>query len=275
MFMNSITSIIKRYPQETFWGIAWAVWFLGWYLASIFPSDLWIFVMYSPFLTGVLVTAIADGREGLKSFFSRMVRWRVGIQWYAVALFLPVVLNLAAAGLNFLSGARILADYQMPAWTDLVAMFLFPAFFLISLGEEPGFRGFALPRLLVRHTAITAALILGVLHAIWHIPVFYFNGDPPLIAVIVIAGAVLNTWLFNHTNGSVLLAMLLHASIHLMTGIFGPLFTGADAERYLVMQAIVFVALAVLLPIVAGRELGRKTDTARPTVAGDQAVVVK
>ena len=273
--MNPITSFIKRYPLGTFWGVAWAVWFLGWYLATIFPSDLWIFIMYSPFLTGVLVTAFADGREGLKTFFSRIVRWRVGIQWYAVALFLPVVLRLAAAGLNVLSGAAAPINIQLPGWTDLLAMFLFPAFFLISLGEEPGFRGFALPRLLASRSAITASLILGVLHAIWHIPLFIFGGDPPLIAVIVIAGAVLNTWLFIKTNGSVLLAMLLHASLHTMTGIFNPLFTGADAERHLIMQAVVFVALAVLLPILTGRELGRKTETARRMMVADKPLTVK
>jgi len=272
--MNPITTFVKRYPLAVFWGIAWAVWFLGWTLAALFPSDLWTVIMYSPFLTGVLVTAIAEGRDGLKTFFSRMVRWRVGIQWYAVALFLPVVLRLAAAGLTVAAGAAVPANIQLPAWTDLLASFLFPAFFLIALGEEPGFRGFALPRLLVGRSALSASLILGVLHAIWHLPLFVFNSDPPLIAVIVIAGAVLNTWLFLHTNGSVLLAMLLHASIHLMVGVFNPLFTGADAQMHLIMQAVVFVALAILLPLLAGRELGRKPETT-PAIATDQPVVAK
>lgn len=270
--MNPIASFIKRNPQLTFWGLAWIVWFLGWYLASLFPSDLWIFVLYSPFLIAVLVTVIADGRTGLKTFFSRMVRWRVGIQWYGVALLLPVLLRLAAAGLNVLMGAAMPAEVQLPPWTDLIAMFLFPSFFLIALGEEPGFRGFAMPRLLAGRSALSAALILGVLHAIWHIPLFIFGGDPPIIAVIVIAGAVLNTWLFINTNGSVLLAMLLHASINLMTEIFNPLFSGPDADSHLIMQAVVFVAMAVLLPILAGRELGRKPEAAqKPRVAGQPA----
>ena len=249
-------------------------WSLGWYLASLFPSDLWIFVIYSPFLIGVLVTGAADGRAGLKTFFSRMVRWRVGIQWYAVALFLPVVLRLAAAGLNILSGASLPDEIQLPPWTDLIMMFLFPSFFLIALGEEPGFRGFAMPRLLEGRSSLAAALILGVLHAIWHIPLFIFGGDPPLIAVIVIAGAVLNTWLFIKTDGSVLLAMLLHASIHLMTGIFNPLFTGPDAERHLLMQAVVFVMVAVLLPVLAGRELGRKPEVSKETQVTESPAAV-
>jgi membrane protease YdiL (CAAX protease family) len=151
---------------------------------------------------------------------------------------------------------------------------LFPSFFLIALGEEPGFRGFALPRLLVGRSALAASLILGVLHAIWHIPLFIFGSDPPIIAVMVISGAVINTWLFNNTRGSVFLAMLLHASINLMVGIFNPWFSGADAERHLVMQAVVFVAVAVLLPILTGKELGRKPEATRDTMTADQALAL-
>ncbi len=273
--MNPITSFIKRYPQAIFWGIAWSTWFFGWYMSSKYPSDLWFLFIYGPFLTGALVTAIADGRSGLKTFFSRMVRWRVGIKWYAVALFLPLVIRLAAFGLNILSGATMPTNIHLPTWNELIAAFLFPSFLLIALGEEPGFRGFALPRLLVGRSALAASLILGVLHAIWHIPLFIFGSDPPIIVVMVISGAVLNTWLFNNTNGSVLLAMLLHASIDLMVGIFNPLFSGADAERYLLMQAVVFVAIAVLLPILTGRELGRKPETTMETMIADQPLMAK
>jgi membrane protease YdiL (CAAX protease family) len=178
-----------------------------------------------------------------------------------------------AVGLNILAGASMPVNIQLPAWTDLIAGFLFPSFFLVALGEEPGFRGFALPRLLEGRSALSASLILGVLHAIWHIPVFIFGGDTPLIAVIVISGAVINTWLFNNTHGSVLLAMLLHASIDLMVGIFNPWFTGADAERYLWMLVVVFVAVAVLLPVLTGKELGRKPQAAMERMAADQPLV--
>ena len=273
--MNPITSFIKRYPQATFWALNWTTWTFAWYMGSKYPSDLWNFFLFGPFLTGVLVTAIADGRSGLRTFFGRMFRWRVGLRWYAVALFLPVVLRLAAAGLNILSGAVMPANIQLPPWPELLAGFLFPSLLFIALGEEPGFRGFALPRLLAGRSALSAALILGVLHAIWHIPLFIFGSDPPLIAAMVISGAVLNTWLFIHTNGSVLLAMLLHASINLMVDIFNPLFTGADAERHLIMQVVVFVAMAVLLPLLTGRELGRKPETAVRVVATDRPAVAK
>jgi uncharacterized protein len=278
--MSTITTFIKRYPQATFWLIAWASWFLGWFLFVMYPSDLWNLVIYTPFLTGILVTAIADGRPGLKTFFSRIVRWRVGIQWYAVALFTPVVLYLIAAGMNVLSGATIATNIQLPPMGDLITGIVIFSFLLVALGEEPGFRGFALPRLLVGRSAIAAALIFGVLHAIWHIPTF-LGGDLTGILttiLIILSGAVLNTWLFNHTNGSVFMAMLLHTSIDVVsgdTGLLRSLFSGADFERQAIWLAVVYVGMAILLPVLAGKELGRKPETAIDMMAKEQPALAR
>jgi membrane protease YdiL (CAAX protease family) len=278
--MSTITQFIKRYPQATFWFIAWASWFLGWFLAELYPSDLWNLIIYTPFLTGVLVTAIADGRSGLKTFFSRIVRWRVGLKWYAVALLTPPVLYLAAAGLNVLSGATISTNIQLPPMGDLIMGIVIFSFLLIALGEEPGFRGFALPRLLVGRPAIVAALIFGVLHAIWHIPTF-LGGDVTGILTtitIILSGAVLNTWLFNHTNGSVFMAMLLHTSIDAVSGDVGllkGLFSGADLERQAIWMAVAYAGMAILLPILIGKELGRKPETAIDMMATEQPAVAR
>lgn len=258
--MNSITAFIKRNPQATFWAITWSTFFVGAVLGG-----LWFLLIYSSFLAGILVTAITDGREGLKTYFSRIVRWRVGLKWYVVALLTPAVLYLAAAGLNVLSGAKIATNIQWPALSTILIAFVWPGFFGIALAEEPGFRGFALPRLLMGRSAIAAALILGVLHAIWHIPTF-LEGDATTVVstiLIVISGSVLNTWLFNHTNGSVLLAMLMHASIDVVSGDFGllkNLFAGPDLGSMVIWQAVVFVGIAILLPVVSGVELGRKRE---------------
>jgi membrane protease YdiL (CAAX protease family) len=258
-----------------FWGLNWATWTFAWYMGSMYPSDLWFFFLYVPFLSGVLLTAIIDGRSGLRAFFGRMFRWRVGLQWYAVALFLPLAIRLAAMGLNLLAGASLAAPLEWPGWATLLSSFLFPSLLLISLGEEPGFRGFALPRLLVGRSALSASLILGVLHAIWHIPLFVFGGETPLIFIIAICGGVLNTWLFNNTRGSVLINILLHASINTMVDIFNPLFAGADASRHLIMQTVVFVAIAVLLPILFGKELGRQPQAGTPAITAERSLAAK
>jgi membrane protease YdiL (CAAX protease family) len=272
--MNPITSFIKRYPQAVFWGIAYVLNWGGWILYMLFPSDLWQFLIWGVALGGLLVTAIVDGRGGLKEYLSRMVRWRVGIQWYAVALLLPLALRLAAFGLNLLTGAHMAASFQFPPLSDFLAAFLF-ILITISLGEEPGFRGFSLPRFMMARTAVMASLIVGVLHAIWHLPLFVFAGDPPIIFLFVIIGSFIFTWLFNNTKGSVLLVMLFHASVDAWTPIFNPLFTGAEAMRQTYLLIAVYGVVALLIVLLAGKELGRKPARLDSVGRADQPLAVE
>lgn len=269
--MNPISSFIKRYPQVVFWGIAYSIGSVGYILSRLYPNDLWILILWGIFLGGALVTAIADGRSGLKTYFSRLVRWRAGIQWYAIALLAPFALHLISIGLNLLSGAEMSAGFQFPDWSQVVAVYLF-SFFTIALGEEPGFRGFALPRLMSGRSAFAASLILGVLHAIWHLPLVIGGDEMISIFLNVIGGAVLITWIFNHTNGSVFLAMLLHASTDLTAALFNPVFSGTDAVMARLWLAGVFVAVAILLRILAGSELGRKPEAAKDMMPASQAL---
>jgi len=268
--MNPIISFIKRHPQISFWLMAWSSGYFAFIMNAKYPDGPWMFFLYGTFLGGALVTGIADGRGSLKEYFSRIVRWRVGIQWYAIALFTPLVLRLVAFGLNIAFGAEMVMEFHWPAGSELLLGFLWPSFLGIALAEESGFRGFALPRLLVGRSAFAASLILGVLHAIWHLPLFISGEDPIIVILIIISGAVLNTWLFNKTNGSVLIAMLLHASVDIMVGIFNPLFSGADAVRQTNLLAVAFVVMAILLPLLTGKELGRKPEAALDTMAADQ-----
>lgn len=265
--MNSITSFIKRYPQAVFWVIAWSTFFFGYFMYVRTGSDMWQFLILGPFLGGILVTGIADGRSGLKTYFSRIVRWRVNIKWYAVALFLPFILRLAAFGLTVASGAKTIVNPEW-AWGDIF-FDLIIVFFVISLGEEPGFRGFALPRLLNGRSALKASLILGVLHAIWHLPLFITGDESPIIILVIMAGAVLNTWLFNNTNGSVLLAMILHASVDFQVGLFKPLFAEADAVTHTYWLVAAYVATAVIITLVTGKNLSRKQESQTESVTAD------
>jgi membrane protease YdiL (CAAX protease family) len=272
--MNPITSFVKRHPQITFWGIVWSTNFFGWYMNSRNPSDLWLLFIYGSFFGGLLVTAIADGRSGLKTYFSRIVRWRVGVKWYLAAIFIPLALRFVAYGLNLLSGANLSANIQMPSWSDAIGEFLV-IFLIIALGEEPGFRGFALPRFLVGRSALMASLILGVLHAIWHLPNFLTGDDHPIVILIIISGAVINTWLFNHTNGSVFIAMVLHASVNTWLLFFNPLFSGTDEQMQTIWLAVAYTAFAILLPVLNGAELGRKREVRIGKVTTDQPIELK
>src|SRR5215217_8754118 len=145
----------------------------------------------------------------------RMVRWRVGLQWYAAALGLPIGVTLTAAAINvFLLGAQPTSSAaELGGWSSLI-----PTFFILLLipglggtWEEPGFRGYALPRLQIGRSTLYAGLILGVLWSFWHLPFFITGFDHWNESVQLIAWTVVFAWLYNNTQGSVLLAMLMHA----------------------------------------------------------------
>ena len=269
--MNPITAFIKRYPQMIFWGIAYLVGVAGYTLSRIYPSDFWPFVIWAIALGGALVTGIADGRAGLKAYLSRIVRFRASIQWYAIALLAPFVIAYIAYSLNILTGAEV--SGQLPALGDAAGLFLL--FFLTTALEEPGFRGFSLPRFMNSRTAFTASLIIGLLHAIWHLPLV-IGGEMPIVDLLhPLCGAFLFTWIFNHTNGSVFIAMLMHASNDVAGGFFGSVFSGSDASLYSIWQAGVFAVMAILLVLFAGRELGRKSDKPMRQVIAEQPIAVK
>lgn len=271
--MNSITSIIKRYPQAAFWVIAWSTFFFGYSMYLRTGNDAWQFLILATFLGGAFVSGIADGRKGLKTYFGRIVRWRVPIKWYAVAIGLPLVLRLAAFGVNIAAGAELVAN---PTWSvgDIVFELIL-VFFVVALGEEPAFRGFALVRLMKHNNALKASLILGLFHVIWHLPLFLSGDDSPMIIPIIMAGAILNTWLFNNTNGSVLLNMIMHTSVNLWVGIFNPFFSEADAANQTTWLMIAYIAAAVLITLISGKHLSRKGEiktgstTAEPQLAAN------
>lgn len=255
--MPAIATFVRRRPQATFWVIAYAISAGGYTLSRLYPSDAWVLVLWGIALAGALITWTADGAASLRTYLGRIVRWRVGARWYAVALLTPFALQLVSAGLTLLSGADVASDFAWPDAGSVLAVFAL-SFFTIALGEEPGFRGFALPRLLADRSPIAASLILGILHAAWHLPLVLGGDERPTILVNVAAAAVLFTWLYHHTAGSVLVAMLLHASSDVSAAVFGPLFAHADAMVAGTWLAAAYVAMALVVRGVAGAELGRE-----------------
>lgn len=178
-----------------------------------------------PCLAGFTMTALLRGRAGVIHLLRRIVLWRVVPVWCLVAVLAwPALLVVAVLALPgppagdgtppVLSGAGFLGSISR----SLV--------FGGPLGEEPGWRGFALPGLQERWGPLVGALLLGALHGTWRLPIYLlipgYNGAPPglagtlaqflLFVVGVTAGSVSFTWLFNNTRGSVLIAVLHHAA---------------------------------------------------------------
>jgi membrane protease YdiL (CAAX protease family) len=215
------------------------------------------------------VLALTGGKAGVVALLRRMVRWRVAPVWYAVALLLPVAINVAATVLNVLLGARPPSPAELGAWPGLI-----PTFFLLLLvpglggaWEEPGWRGYALPKLQASRSALLASLILGVGWAFWHLPLMVIGQIPLSDPLFVVAWTVVFTWMFNNTNGSVLIAMLLHNMNNIISGgFFTPMFSEADWVRQGWLLVALWCAVAFIVVIVNGPEhLSRKYSKQRPT----------
>jgi len=260
--MSSLSSVVKRHPIITFFVLTYALTWLAWPLWALGLYPIAPVFSFAPFLTALVVLAITQGKSGVGGLLRRMVRWRVGIRWYAVALLIPAGITLTAAVLNVLLGAQAPSSAELGSWTGLLPIFL--AVLLIpGLGgawEEPGWRGFALPRLQSGRSALFASLILGVLIAGWHLPLM-FVGQVHYSDILTIMGAVIIfNWVFNNANGSVLIIMLMHATNNTISGqLFFPMFSGADSVRLGWLVAAVWCAVAIVVVVVAGpAHLSRK-----------------
>jgi uncharacterized protein len=153
-------ALVKRHPLTTFFVLAYAWWAWILYALGLFPNPI---ASFGPFLAAVVVLALTEGKAGLIGLFRRMIRWRVAPGWYAVALFLPAVLAATATVLNVLLGAEPPSAAEINAWTGLFSTFAI-VLLIPGLGgawEEPGWRGYAFPRLQGRRSALVASLILG------------------------------------------------------------------------------------------------------------------
>jgi membrane protease YdiL (CAAX protease family) len=263
---------VKRHPLITFFVLACA---LSWWPSILYALDLspQPIVGFGPFLAALVVLAITQGKTGIVGLLRRMVRWRVAPVWYAVALLVPVAITVAATVLNVLLGAQAFSSVELGGWTGLFSMFLI-LLLIPGLGgtwEEPGWRGYALPRLQTGHSALFASLILGVVWAFWHLPLFIVGEIPLSDPVFIVAWTVVFTWLFNNTNGSVLIAMLMHAMNNTISGsFFGPMFSGADSVRQAWLYAALWCAVALVVVVVAGpAHLSRKHHKQEEREEGD------
>ena len=210
-----------------------------------------------PLPAAFIMTTLIEGREGRRRLVQRMFQWRVGLGWYLLLLVgYPLIFLI---GLSFYSGtAPWVALLQN--WT-LIFTFYLPAaaFGMIfpSLGEEPGWRGFALPRLQQQYGPLIGTLILGVLHGLWHLPVYFIPGTilegPFNITAfaantsLIIAMTLLWTWFFNNAGQSVFFAMLVHGVSNAASGLIPQLPIDAPADPWFSFKAGAAFALLLIL----------------------------
>lgn len=270
-------SFVKKRQIIIFFALTFVISWYPWYTGGHG------FKAAGPSYAGLIVVALVGGWAGIKEALRRLLRWRVGAKWWAVALLGPLAFTLVAIGIHVQSGGEA---PNFLSWKQEPHMVLVLVLILISPmggagGEEPfGWRGYALPRLQAkwgRWGPLLASLIIGIVWAVWHLPEFYnpastqyalgWSGFVPLI-ISEIANSIIMTWLYFKTGGSVLVAgVIWHLAIDTfgstmlvdftVSGMLaGDVVPAADLALIAMQTAVMSVVALVLVAVTRG-QLGR------------------
>jgi membrane protease YdiL (CAAX protease family) len=222
------------------------------YLIAWSTLPIGTFIAFSPLVSAIVVVLIAEGLPGLARLGRRVIRWRVNWIWYAAAIGLPLLVHAVGTGLNMAAGAPAPLLDQFQPWYTLFLVFGLGMVNPLEgpLGEEPGWRGFALPRLQSKWSPLASTALLGLLITGWHLPLVFmpqFDLSLPDVATTV-AVTFWYSWLFNRTGGSVLLTLIAHVTEGSVN--FQGLWpAGPDADRttwtWLITWALLVVALLI------------------------------
>ncbi len=266
--MTGQPTIVKD-PQVSAWELS------GFFFATIVVSATWVFlsgpyiepgvgseaatawfrekaivIIWAPMSFALAMAAGFRGTGGLKLIGSRLDPRGIGLRWWLLALLLPMLVHFLPIVISGGFTERSVAEL-LSVWGSAFALLIF-----IMLGEEVGWRGYALPALQARRSPFIASLILGSLWAAWHFPVWFGLGYGPEGSVAtgvaavalstfgIVALALILTWFANSTNACILVALLYHASNNATLRIYG---SGEGSAAFLVSTAVVIVVAASIV----------------------------
>lgn len=277
---TKLPSIVHKYPLWSFFILTFAlniaVTVTHLYILEIPQTrPIAILQVLTPTISAIILSAILGGWEEVLKLLSGFTRWRVSWVWY-LAAFMMTGFPLLIAIVYVLLGNPIRGMNPDATVWSLLGLLGF-TFLSGPLSEEAGWRGFALPRLQQKFSALTSSLILGVLWAGWHIP-FYLepnyaaNGMPlSIFMVVVTALAILFTWIYNNSGGSLLLTVLAHFFFNFSStflvqqfGLLPPmlLYIGGGGLMMLLIVWVIFH--------FGPKHLSRKPEAGRPLPKGQQ-----
>lgn len=234
-------SFFQKYEFPMFLLLTYA---LSWWSAPFANGGI---IPHGPAFAAVIVIALTSGRQGLRAFWSRLTQFRAG-WWYLVGPAIIAAYLLAAFAVNLLLGATAANPFPIPSAATLIILLL-----MGGLWEEPGWTGYALPKLQERfvphaYGTIAATLVMGLVRSIWHLPLVVYGGVAWYDAAFFsLAFQIMITWLYNRSNGSVPAVMVFHYASNVLAGsVMLSAFSGAEKATYYVL----FVVFACLIALV-------------------------
>jgi membrane protease YdiL (CAAX protease family) len=270
----TIGILIRRYPVLAFYALVFAISWGGILVlvgpgripgtteevARLFPFAL-VVQFAGPSIAGILMTGLVSGRKGLRELLSRLLRWRVGARWYAIALLAgPLLVAAVLFTLSLVSPVFVPGIVTTGARVALLLFGLGWGLIGGGLLEELGWTGFAVPRLRLRYGALATGLIVGLLWGAWHFPIAFWAsrslagelslsrfvaGFLAFYVVALPAYRVLMVWVYDRT-ASLLVAMLMHASLSAGTLILQPQTTAGHLTWNLVLAVVLWIIVAAV-----------------------------
>ncbi|MCE5252403.1 hypothetical protein LLG96_19555 [bacterium] len=257
------SSLVLRYPVAAFvilsYGLSWIIVFpavmavrdqVNIAVFSNIPEGLTFLVRFGPLIAAIVVSLLTGGIDGIRKLADRVLHWRVGFQWYLIALALPAFLvyhiHFRDKPLGF--------DNTWMRYTPVLSFTFLSSMFIGGGQQQIGWCGFALPKLLARTGALKAGIVLGLFQSFWHLPYLYnswaYRGTAIYVTSYVshiIAIAVIGTWLFNSSGGSVLIVALFNASM----STFGKFLTAEPYKLANPFSLLVCLEIATVIFLVA------------------------
>jgi membrane protease YdiL (CAAX protease family) len=261
--MNQSASIINRYSLVLFFGLTILLSFALTPVLSyavkmqILPPDIEsLLVVFVPSVLAILLAGMIGARKAVAGLLKKLVQWRVGFKWYAVALVVALAVRLSVSLLALVLGG--IPRIQIRAWAPVQFIALFMLLYIAAALEELGWRGFALPKLLTQRSALFSSLSIGVLwgtvHLALHLPGLMLSAFPWPATLIELMGlSVIITWLFVNTGGSLVIASLYHTA----QSFFVILNDGISRSQQSWLLAICNLVLVLILVLVSGPALRR------------------
>jgi membrane protease YdiL (CAAX protease family) len=248
--------LIKQNTLALFCGLTIAFTFAATLLPL--PGDLVAVVMaFIPALLAISLTALTEGREGVRSLLGKLAHWRIRLKWVVIAFALALVIRLTMSLIAM--GLGIISTIQLRPGGPAQYVILAVVFFVFAIPEELGWRGYALPKLLERYSPLAAGLMVGMLWGSLHLalllPGMMNEGASPLATLLgLIGGSVLFTWLYVNSDGSILLTTLFHAAQSFFVIVNG----GLTGTQQAWLMAGVYLAVALIVVLATGSNLTRR-----------------